>query len=50
VHDRLDPLVEELARVLRAGDHVLVMSNGAFGAIHDKLITRLAARREPATR
>ena len=28
----------------RAGDHVLVMSNGGFGGIHDKLLQRLAAR------
>ena len=28
------PLVEALARVLRPGDHVLVMSNGGFGGIH----------------
>jgi UDP-N-acetylmuramate: L-alanyl-gamma-D-glutamyl-meso-diaminopimelate ligase len=25
----------------QAGDHVLVMSNGAFGGIHDKLIQGL---------
>ena len=28
----------------RAGDHILVMSNGGFGGIHDKLLQRLAAR------
>ena len=25
----------------RSGDHVLVMSNGGFGGIHDKLLARL---------
>jgi UDP-N-acetylmuramate: L-alanyl-gamma-D-glutamyl-meso-diaminopimelate ligase len=28
----------------RAGDHVLVMSNGGFGGIHQKLLDRLSAR------
>ena len=41
VHDNLDDLVGELARESRAGDHVLIMSNGAFGGIHEKLIRRL---------
>jgi UDP-N-acetylmuramate: L-alanyl-gamma-D-glutamyl-meso-diaminopimelate ligase len=27
--------------VLKSGDHVLVMSNGGFGGIHDKLLARL---------
>jgi UDP-N-acetylmuramate: L-alanyl-gamma-D-glutamyl-meso-diaminopimelate ligase len=46
-HD-LAPMVEALGQVLRAGDHVLVMSNGGFGGIHDKLLRRLAAHREDA--
>ena len=41
VHVDLDELVGELARESRAGDHVLIMSNGAFGGIHEKLIRRL---------
>jgi len=45
VHDHLDALVEAIAVVARAGDHVLVMSNGGFGGIHDKLLARLAAPR-----
>ena len=44
VYAELDPMVEALGRVLRAGDHVLVMSNGGFGGIHEKLLARLAAR------
>ena len=32
-------------RSLRPGDHVLVMSNGGFGGIHEKLLDRLAATR-----
>jgi UDP-N-acetylmuramate: L-alanyl-gamma-D-glutamyl-meso-diaminopimelate ligase len=46
-HD-IEPMVEALALVLRPGDHVLVMSNGGFGGIHDKLLRRLAAHREDA--
>ncbi|HUL95483.1 MAG TPA: UDP-N-acetylmuramate:L-alanyl-gamma-D-glutamyl-meso-diaminopimelate ligase [Usitatibacter sp.] len=44
VHRDLAALVEELARALRPGDHVLVMSNGGFGGIHEKLLARLARR------
>ena len=28
----------------RPGDHVLVMSNGGFGGIHERLLDALAAR------
>ena len=45
VCERLDALVDAIAADARAGDHVLVMSNGAFGGVHGKLLTRLAARR-----
>ncbi|HEY4998678.1 MAG TPA: UDP-N-acetylmuramate:L-alanyl-gamma-D-glutamyl-meso-diaminopimelate ligase, partial [Usitatibacter sp.] len=34
IHKDLDALVEELGRELQPGDHVLVMSNGGFGAVH----------------
>lgn len=43
VFDDIDRLVAELARELHDGDHVLIMSNGAFGGIHDKLLGALAA-------
>ncbi len=39
----LEMLVDALAREARPGDHVLIMSNGAFGGIHAKLLARLAA-------
>jgi len=35
-------LVDAIAGEAREGDHVLVMSNGGFGGIHDKLLARLA--------
>ena len=40
----LEVLIDAVAGEARAGDHVLVMSNGGFGGIHDKLLQRLAWR------
>jgi UDP-N-acetylmuramate: L-alanyl-gamma-D-glutamyl-meso-diaminopimelate ligase len=39
----LDALVAAVVAEARAGDHVLVMSNGGFGGIHEKLLSRLKA-------
>lgn len=39
--DDLDALVEAICAAARPGDHVLVMSNGGFGGIHQKLLDRL---------
>ncbi|MDX9995051.1 MAG: UDP-N-acetylmuramate:L-alanyl-gamma-D-glutamyl-meso-diaminopimelate ligase [Rhodocyclaceae bacterium] len=41
--DDLAALVARIAAAAQPGDHVLVMSNGGFGAIHDKLLAALAA-------
>ncbi|MDP3481907.1 MAG: UDP-N-acetylmuramate:L-alanyl-gamma-D-glutamyl-meso-diaminopimelate ligase [Sulfuricella sp.] len=41
--DDLDGLVAAVTAVARPGDHVLVMSNGGFGGVHDKLLAALAA-------
>jgi UDP-N-acetylmuramate: L-alanyl-gamma-D-glutamyl-meso-diaminopimelate ligase len=38
----LADLVEAIAVEAKPGDQVLVMSNGGFGGIHDKLLARLA--------
>ncbi len=38
----LAALIEQIASQAQPGDHVLVMSNGGFGGIHDKLLARLA--------
>ena len=45
VDDDLGALVAAIATDARPGDHVLVMSNGGFGGIHEKLLKRLADRR-----
>ena len=42
VHDDLERMVTAIAAAARASDQVLVMSNGGFGGIHDKLLQRLA--------
>ena len=44
VHDDLAALVAAIVRAARPGDHVLVMSNGGFGGIHERLLDALAAR------
>ena len=44
VADSVDVLVDQVVRAAQAGDHVLCMSNGGFGGIHDKLLAALAAR------
>jgi UDP-N-acetylmuramate: L-alanyl-gamma-D-glutamyl-meso-diaminopimelate ligase len=40
----VDALVKGLAAEALAGDHVLVMSNGGFGGVHEKLLAALRAR------
>jgi UDP-N-acetylmuramate: L-alanyl-gamma-D-glutamyl-meso-diaminopimelate ligase len=50
VYQDIGALVDELVRTLQPGDHVLVMSNGGFGGIHEKLLSRLSAARERAPR
>jgi len=41
VHDDLNQLVVAIRDIAQAGDHVLVMSNGGFGGIHQKLLDAL---------
>jgi UDP-N-acetylmuramate: L-alanyl-gamma-D-glutamyl-meso-diaminopimelate ligase len=42
VADSIDALVAKVVKAARPGDHVLCMSNGGFGGIHDKLLKALA--------
>jgi UDP-N-acetylmuramate: L-alanyl-gamma-D-glutamyl-meso-diaminopimelate ligase len=44
VADTVDTLVASIVAAARPGDHVLCMSNGGFGGIHDKLLKALAAQ------
>src|SRR5690554_3190413 len=43
----LDKMVDAVQQAARPGDHVLVMSNGGFGGVHDRLLQRLAERSAP---
>jgi len=40
--DTVDALVAHVAAFARPGDHVLCMSNGGFGGLHDRLLKALA--------
>jgi UDP-N-acetylmuramate: L-alanyl-gamma-D-glutamyl-meso-diaminopimelate ligase len=42
VEEDLGALIVKIAVAARPGDHILVMSNGGFGGIHEKLLKRLA--------
>jgi UDP-N-acetylmuramate: L-alanyl-gamma-D-glutamyl-meso-diaminopimelate ligase len=48
VDDDLDRLVEHVRAASRPGDQVLVMSNGGFGGVHDKLLAALAGSSQSA--
>ena len=41
VHDDIDRLVATICNEAKSGDHILIMSNGGFGGIHEKLLTAL---------
>ena len=41
IRESVEAITADVARYARAGDHVLVMSNGAFGGIHEKLVKAL---------
>ncbi|AMM24085.1 UDP-N-acetylmuramate:L-alanyl-gamma-D-glutamyl-meso-diaminopimelate ligase [Variovorax sp. PAMC 28711] len=40
----IDPLVAQIVAAARAGDHIVCMSNGGFGGVHDKLLAALQAQ------
>ncbi|WP_082627095.1 UDP-N-acetylmuramate:L-alanyl-gamma-D-glutamyl-meso-diaminopimelate ligase [Colwellia sp. TT2012] len=42
VEDNIEKLVDNIAQQAQAGDIIVVMSNGSFAGIHDKLLNRLA--------
>jgi UDP-N-acetylmuramate: L-alanyl-gamma-D-glutamyl-meso-diaminopimelate ligase len=46
----IDALVQGVAGEARAGDQVLVMSNGGFGGLHEKLLAELGVRTSSASR
>jgi UDP-N-acetylmuramate: L-alanyl-gamma-D-glutamyl-meso-diaminopimelate ligase len=48
VADSVEVLVQQVVRAARPGDHVVCMSNGGFGGVHEKLLAALAAKDAPA--
>ena len=42
VSDDIDELVATIAKIAKPNDHILIMSNGGFGGIHQKLLSCLA--------
>jgi len=44
VHDSVEGMVSTLQKEAGQGDEILVMSNGGFGGIHQKILEALAAR------
>jgi UDP-N-acetylmuramate: L-alanyl-gamma-D-glutamyl-meso-diaminopimelate ligase len=40
--DELDALVQAIVQTAQPGDHILVMSNGGFGGVHQKILNALA--------
>jgi len=42
VEDNIETLVDNITQQAQAGDIIVVMSNGSFAGIHDKLLKRLA--------
>jgi len=47
VHGDLGGLVDAVTARARAGDHIVVMSNGGFGGVHARLLAALGARGRP---
>ncbi|HEX5343786.1 MAG TPA: UDP-N-acetylmuramate:L-alanyl-gamma-D-glutamyl-meso-diaminopimelate ligase, partial [Duganella sp.] len=41
-YEDIDALVAAIAKAAQPGDHIIVMSNGGFGGIHDKILKALA--------
>jgi UDP-N-acetylmuramate: L-alanyl-gamma-D-glutamyl-meso-diaminopimelate ligase len=44
VCDQIDPLVQQVVAAAQVGDHIVCMSNGGFGGIHQKLLDALKAK------
>ena len=41
VSGSVEAIVDEVVHEARPGDHILVMSNGGFGGIHERLVIGL---------
>jgi len=43
-HDQLDILIQDISKASQAGSHIVIMSNGSFEGIHEKLLSILQNR------
>jgi len=43
IFNQVEVLIEHLVTIARSGDHILIMSNGGFENIHDRLLTALGS-------
>ncbi|MFZ6655326.1 UDP-N-acetylmuramate:L-alanyl-gamma-D-glutamyl-meso-diaminopimelate ligase [Undibacterium sp. TJN19] len=48
-HSKITELVDAIVAQAQPGDHVLVMSNGGFGGVHQKLLDALHSRAQAKT-
>lgn len=44
----VDTLADQIVKSAQPGDHILVMSNGGFGGIHQKLLDKLEKKAQLA--
>jgi UDP-N-acetylmuramate: L-alanyl-gamma-D-glutamyl-meso-diaminopimelate ligase len=44
VFNQVEAIVDHLVKAAKSGDQFLVMSNGGFGGIHEKLLAALEAK------
>ncbi|MEP6604635.1 MAG: UDP-N-acetylmuramate:L-alanyl-gamma-D-glutamyl-meso-diaminopimelate ligase [Nitrosospira sp.] len=44
IHDNLESLIGDIAVAAHPGDNVVIMSNGGFGGIHEKLLKTIGTR------
>lgn len=46
LYEDIDSMITNTASLGRPGDHIVIMSNGSFGGIHERLIAELQRRQE----
>jgi len=44
IFSNLDAMVKCIADIARPHDHILIMSNGGFGGVHEKILRALAMK------
>ncbi len=44
IENKLDKLIQDIVNIAKPTDHLLVMSNGGFGGIHQKLLDAIALK------